>query len=221
MISHGDRVHYALSGLGSWPATSAFGALDKKRDAGCGVACNGQRRPKGAMEGLLDLRRCFGGLPGGDSRRALSAERLGADKLANEYDGRLFPIEDIVNKTKICPNFSQSVLSEIRSGSPAPTAGSSTTTRSNTQGSPSRTTRSSISASFSSIDEVDRAVIMISAFPEEKPIRQEGEPHSDIVSIFSALMPALINQARFKPDELRLPPTRRMAAVTSLGRIVR
>jgi hypothetical protein len=31
MISHGDRVHYALEGLGSWSEVSAFGDRDKKR----------------------------------------------------------------------------------------------------------------------------------------------------------------------------------------------
>ena len=54
------------------------------------------------------------------------------------------------------------------------------------------------------LDEVDRAVIMISPFPEAKPILAEGQPGLDIVSLFSALMPALIDQARFKPGQLAL-----------------
>ena len=53
-------------------------------------------------------------------------------------------------------------------------------------------------------DKVDRAVIMISPFPEPKPILAEGQPNLDIVSLFSALMPALIDQARFKPGQLAL-----------------
>jgi hypothetical protein len=56
----------------------------------------------------------------------------------------------------------------------------------------------------SALDEVDRAVIMISPFPELNPIAPEGQPVSDIVSIFSALLPALIDQARFKPSEIIL-----------------
>jgi hypothetical protein len=54
----------------------------------------------------------------------------------------------------------------------------------------------------SDLDAVDRAVIMISPFPELKPIAPEGRPAADLVSSFSALMPALIAQARFKPDEI-------------------
>jgi hypothetical protein len=52
------------------------------------------------------------------------------------------------------------------------------------------------------LGKVDRAVIMVSPFPELKPIAPEGRPVPDLVSSFSALMPALIAQARFKPDEI-------------------
>jgi hypothetical protein len=45
---------------------------------------------------------------------------------------------------------------------------------------------------------------MVSPFPELKPIKPEGRPGSDVVSIFSALLPALIDQARFKPSEIIL-----------------
>jgi hypothetical protein len=54
------------------------------------------------------------------------------------------------------------------------------------------------------LDKVDRAVIMVSPFPELKPIAREGQPASDLVSSFSALLPALIDQARFKPSEIIL-----------------
>ncbi|MGH6852374.1 MAG: hypothetical protein ACREDJ_04075, partial [Methylocella sp.] len=56
----------------------------------------------------------------------------------------------------------------------------------------------------SALADADRAVIMVSPFPELKPIKPEGRPASDIVSIFSALLPALIGQARFKPGEIAL-----------------
>jgi hypothetical protein len=54
------------------------------------------------------------------------------------------------------------------------------------------------------LDLVDRAVIMISPFPELKPIQPAGHPAPDIVSIVSALVPSLIDQVRFKPTELVL-----------------
>jgi len=52
------------------------------------------------------------------------------------------------------------------------------------------------------LEAVDRAVIMVSPFPELKPIAPEGQPAPDLVSSLSKLMPALIDQARFKPSEI-------------------
>jgi hypothetical protein len=54
------------------------------------------------------------------------------------------------------------------------------------------------------LKEVERAVVMISPFPEEKPIRSAGDPEFSIVSVMSALFPSLIDQARFKPEALAL-----------------
>ena len=45
---------------------------------------------------------------------------------------------------------------------------------------------------------------MVSPFPELKPIAPEGQPETDLMSSFSALLPALIDQARFKPSEIVL-----------------
>jgi hypothetical protein len=203
MISHGDRVHYALNGLGSWPESSAFGDKDKKRTLEAAWLGTGD---KGQKEQWRDYSICAiasGAFPVGLAPRLIGAT-LGTDKSKNEYDRRLFPIEDIVNKTNICANFGRSVLSEMPFWFTCADGGI-------IDNDPFEYARFSLKDDQKfdqrivfDMNEVDRAVIMISAFPEEKPIRQEGEPHSDIVSIFSALMPALINQARFKPDELAL-----------------
>jgi hypothetical protein len=45
---------------------------------------------------------------------------------------------------------------------------------------------------------------MVSPFPELKPIAPQSQPASDVVSILSTLLPALIDQARFKPSEIIL-----------------
>jgi hypothetical protein len=49
---------------------------------------------------------------------------------------------------------------------------------------------------------VNRAVIMISPFPEPPTFLAEGRPPAEIVAVLQALYPALIDQARFKPTEL-------------------
>lgn len=48
----------------------------------------------------------------------------------------------------------------------------------------------------------DRAIIMIDPFPAPPSFLLDGKPAPDIVSVLTALLPALINQARFKPSEL-------------------
>ena len=50
----------------------------------------------------------------------------------------------------------------------------------------------------------NRSVVMISPFPEQKPIRAANDPRLDIMSIVAALFPSLIDQARFKPEALVL-----------------
>jgi len=235
MISHGDRVHYALNGLGTWQQVSAFGDRDKKRTLETAwlairdEALNGlealkklgeQRKlteqEEQKLKELDELQKqkeqwrdysicaiASGAFPVGLAPRLIGAT-LGSDKDANEYDERLFPIEDIVNKRNICPNFSGPVLAEKPFWFTCADGGI-------IDNDPFEYARFALKEGHKleerivfDMTAVDRAVIMISAFPEEKPIRPEGDPRSDIVSIFSALMPALINQARFKPDELAL-----------------
>jgi hypothetical protein len=50
--------------------------------------------------------------------------------------------------------------------------------------------------------DADRAVIMIDPFPEPPRFLGDGKPAADLISAVTALIPALINQARFKPSEL-------------------
>jgi hypothetical protein len=197
MISHGDRAHYGLNGLGTWEEVSAFGNSDKPRTLEAAWLVTRDVRWR-------DYSICAiasGAFPVGLAPRLIGAT-LGDDKGANEYDGRLFPIEDIVDDKNICANFSKSVLLETPFWFTCADGGI-------IDNDPFEYARFSLKDDkkfdqriVSEMDKVDRAVIMISAFPEAKPIQQEGQPRSDIVSIFSALMPALINQARFKPDEL-------------------
>jgi hypothetical protein len=50
--------------------------------------------------------------------------------------------------------------------------------------------------------DVDRAVIMVSPFPEPPTFLPDGAPPAELVAVLRALFPALIDQARFKPAEL-------------------
>ena len=201
MISHGDRVHYVLKGLGAWSTKSKFADSDKKREleATWLAAGNGGQKAKWKDYAICAL--ASSAFPVGLAPRLIGAT-LGADSSLNEYDGRLFPIEDIVGDDRITPNFNKSVLTERPFWFTCADGGI-------IDNDPFEYARFSLKEALdqplvSTLEAVDRAVIMISAFPEERPILRQGEPRTDIVSLFSALMPALINQARFKPDELAL-----------------
>ena len=51
-------------------------------------------------------------------------------------------------------------------------------------------------------DTADRAVIMVSPFPEPPDFLPDGQPAAELVAVLRALFPTLIDQARFKPTEL-------------------
>jgi patatin-like phospholipase len=51
-------------------------------------------------------------------------------------------------------------------------------------------------------DTADRAVIMVSPFPEPPAFLPDGQPAAELVAVVRALFPTLIDQARFKPAEL-------------------
>ena len=201
MISHGDRVHYVLKGLGAWSTKSKFADSDKRRELEATWLAAGNDGQKAKWKDYAICALASSAFPVGLAPRLIGAT-LGADSSLNEYDGRLFPIEDIVGDDRITPNFNKSVLTERPFWFTCADGGI-------IDNDPFEYARFSLKETLdqplvSTLEAVDRAVIMISAFPEERPILRQGEPRTDIVSLFSALMPALINQARFKPDELTL-----------------
>jgi hypothetical protein len=51
-------------------------------------------------------------------------------------------------------------------------------------------------------ERVDRAVIMVSPFPEPPDFLPDGRPAPEVVAVIRTLFPTLIDQARFKPAEL-------------------
>lgn len=203
MISHGDRVHYAVSGLGDWRSPSAFADKDKPRKIDAKDLIVDPHDPQKWLR-WKDYTICAlasAAFPVGLAPREIAAT-LGDDPLRNEYDGRLFPIDSLVDQYGVDPNFTEAVLE-------APEFWFTTADGGIIDNDPFEYARFSLKQNLwqpneTDLAQADRAVIMISPFPELKPIKPEGQPELGIVSIFSALMPALIDQARFKPSELVL-----------------
>lgn len=194
MISHGDRVHYAISGVGSWPSQSPFADNDNPR------AIEPNTLPA-ADANWKDFSICA--LASAAFPVGLAPRLIGAN--FDEYKGRRFPLDNIVKcSDKISPDWDRQL-------GPSPQKCFSFVTADGgiIDNDPFEYARFTIKENLSEPNErdlakADRAVIMISPFPERKLIKPAGQPAIDLVSIFAALQPALIEQARFKPGELAL-----------------
>jgi hypothetical protein len=210
MISHGDRVHYQVRGLGSWKSTSEFADSDRKRD----IATNGlaydtskDRLEQNEWLKWKDFSICA--LASAAFPVGLAPRDIGT--MIEEYDGgrdengeekcyRRFPIEGLHDGEQISPNWPPGVKDNKSFWFRSADGGI-------IDNDPFEYARFTLKDKIeesnpSEPDKADRAVIMISPFPELRPIRPEGKPALDIRSIFAALLPSLIDQARFKPGEL-------------------
>lgn len=218
MISHGDRVHYAVKGLGTWKTQSPFADHDKSRTIEAQWLVSPSSDPE--QPNWKDYAVCAiasGAFPVGLAPRQIGAT-LGNSSKQNEYVGRLLPFDDLHGDLAVPPAWLPNVLAEnpfcfttadggiidndpfeyarfsLKKALPPEDFGTS-------EASPVLRLEDRLP---SDLTKTDRAVIMVSPFPELKPIAPEGQPARDIVSIFSALLPALIDQARFKPSEITL-----------------
>ncbi|MGB6372998.1 MAG: hypothetical protein WBF22_06280 [Methylocella sp.] len=197
MISHGDRVHYAVTGLGTWNSKSDFADNDQKREiAAAGLVIPGNPDWKDYAVCAL----ASAAFPVGLAPRLIGAT-LGKVPTLDEYEGRRLPTDALLT-------MSPTWLPTVRAEDPF---WFTTADGGIIDNNPFEYARFSLKDGDKmdqriepALDKVDRAVIMVSPFPELKPIAPEGRPASDLLSTFSALLPALIDQARFKPSEIIL-----------------
>jgi hypothetical protein len=216
MISHGDRVHYAVTGLGRWDSESSKSAF----------ADNDQRREIAAASLVIpnnpdwkDFAICAlasAAFPVGLAPRLIGAA-LGTDSKTGEYHDRRLPIDG--PELTLSPNWLPAVRAEnpfwfvtadggIIDNDPFEYARFSLKDKDGNK---------LVQHIEPDLEKVDRAVIMVSPFPELKHIAPKGQPASDVVSTFSALLPALIDQARFKPSEIILAADRKHGSRYLIG----
>ena len=202
MISHGDRVHYALSGIGSWKTESPFAEADKSRSLDIGAIIGAGSASKDEWKDYAVCALGSSAFPVGLAPRLIGAT-LGENLKENEYAGRRFPDDDLARYGDLDPNWPAAVQNTAPFWFTCADGGI-------IDNDPFEYARFTLKEEGRDdrlnwdMNEVDRAVIMMSPFPEEKPILSQGKPGMDLVSLFTSLMPALIDQARFKPSELAL-----------------
>ncbi len=206
MITHGDRVHYAVTGVGTWASPSLFADTDRKREIDAAWLVNGHAR-KALWKSYSICALASAAFPIGLAPREIDAG-------IEEYDGRpdggqcfrRFPIEDLAGR----PTTEAAIVPDWEPATSAdPIFGFRTADGGIIDNDPFEYARFSLKTQLGEPIEpdpaqADRAVIMVSPFPERQPIAPEGQPAADLMSIYRALLPSLIAQARFKPSELVL-----------------
>ncbi|ARO32333.1 acyltransferase/acylhydrolase/lysophospholipase domain-containing protein (plasmid) [Rhizobium sp. NXC14] len=198
MMSHGDRIHYRVLGLGNWNSTSAFADTDTGRVLKVkNLLVDGQ--PSGDWNDYSLGAVASAAFPLGLAAREWSAR-------VDDYTGRNWPLADAgYVKERMTPawpkgwtgerlfpfttvdgglinnepfEFARYCLME-KPGKPNPRSG----------------------------EDADRAVIMIDPFPEPPPFPPDGQPGGDLMSVLMALLPALRAQTQFKPSEVAVAAT--------------
>lgn len=215
MLSHGDRAHFIVTGLGGWRTQSVF----CDGDLGAGLAAAWLAPPPPPAPPASDAQIAAAVADAAAKRDAwkdfticalasaafpvgLSARHVFATTADYGVDAqgrfRRYPDEALADTPIIEPNWA------AKGDFPFMTADGGTI-----DNDPFEYARFGVKADLKPRNDpdpasADRAVIMISPFAEPKPPLAQGMPAPDIVSVFRRLMPSLIDQARFKPGELAL-----------------
>jgi hypothetical protein len=193
MLGHGERVHYLVAGLGNWNSPSAFADSDAPEI----IDVDGLFQTGGPSAAWLRY---------GDSALASSAFPVGLAPRqitlkTTDYDARRWPLPVLPQPARLAAKFPWgsgvrdftflSVDGGLINNEPFEYARYSLM-----QDPPNPNARAGTDAT--------RAVIMIDPFPEAPDFLPDNKPERALASLVAAILPAMKNQARFKPSELLL-----------------
>ncbi|MFH6782730.1 MULTISPECIES: patatin-like phospholipase family protein [Methylobacterium] len=195
MMTHGDRLHYKIRGVGShsWPKTSWL-ATDK-----C-ITLDAHTLPKTADDQIPDTWQSYGNtaiasaaFPGGLAPRPI-------DTPFGQYEDRNYPLPWTTQKIEA--KFPKNI--DLQSNYKFLSVDGGVVNNS-----PFDFVEYSLWGWESEREEkrktgadADRAVIMVAPFPDPPAFLGEGQPPAEVVAVLRALFPTLINQARFRASEL-------------------
>ncbi|PWB83234.1 MAG: hypothetical protein C3F11_07780 [Methylocystaceae bacterium] len=203
MLTHGDRAHFIVGGLGEWSFSSAFADKDTGRD----LEAKWLFAPEGSEERTHWKDYAVCALASGAFPVGLSPRRIAVpfEAYSDGVKRRQFPLESLASlehvKIEPCPPWPlpgaslyrfTSVDGGLIDNDPFEYARFTLRTR------PANEPRATDAR------QTREAVIMVAPFPEPPPMLAEGQPALDIFGIVGALGPTWKDQARFKPDELVL-----------------
>ena len=194
MQTHGDRAHYIVSHLGK-----GLSAASQWLSHDSGRPLDIEELPK-RDETVSDEWDRFGicalassAFPVGLAPRLLSAD-------LEEYEQRSFPADH--GGGAIAPDFPPGWVSVSGSKSFAFLNVDGGVVNNNPFDYAQYAVMEDPKNAATSAAEAERAVIMVSPFPEPPAFLPDGAPPAELISVLKALYPALIDQSRFKPSEL-------------------
>lgn len=193
MLTHGDRIHYAVRGVGSanWPKEPWL-AKDRSIDIDAATL------PKSLDDPISNEWHAYGeaalasaAFPGGLAPRLLTTP-------TEQYERRQYPLP--VEPDQITANFPTSVTS-------LPTFSFLNVDGGVINNTPFDYVQYAVMGhrppeGAARGDRADRAILMVAPFPEPPAVLAEGSPPAEIAAVLRALFPALVNQARFRASEL-------------------
>jgi hypothetical protein len=194
MLTHGDRVHYVIGGLGGAAgAQNDWIARDSGRPLSIGsLPPAGQPLPaEWDRYGTSAL--ASSAFPVGLAPRELAAPLA-------EYLHRAYPM--VAGEATVSPDFPAAWSSGLGEAGFVFLNVDGGVVNNNPFDYAQYALMGDHKAERTAADEADRAVIMVSPFPELPTFLPDGRPEAELVAVLQALFPALIDQARFKPSEL-------------------
>jgi len=195
MMGHGDRAHYVVSGIGTWPSVSAFADQDQSWPVAAEeLFLNDPQR--GLWEDYGDATIASGAFPLGLSSRQRKP-------IIADYIGRNWPSTDMkAIRERLVPKWPDgwtagstkpfpytAVDGGLLNNEPFEFARYSLMDKP-----PDRNPREG--------EHAKRAVLMIDPFPEAPVLPDDGKPAGDLLSVASALFSVLRAQTQFKPSEV-------------------
>lgn len=195
MITHGDRVHYVVEGLGSGSSATPRWLAEDAEQAALRLSVTTlptvPGAPLGAWDGYGSAALASGAFPVGLAARSL-------EYASRNYTQRKLPI-DLAEDVFIRPNFPAGLQD------PETVFTFQTVDGGMVNNNPFDYAQFALfGRPATASDRIDgrRAILMVAPFPDPPRFLPEGTPGPALTAIMRALFPALVNQARFRISEL-------------------
>lgn len=203
MLLHGERRHFVMQGLGTGDFTSPWASLDLPTAI---------QIPTHTLAGLTSVSGVWSdyteGALGSSAFPVGLTPRAVLDATLGVYQSRQWPLTELADPPPGMPPFSlRPHFPDSMSALPGTALPYVTVDGGAIDNEPFELARWSLMQTPGTpnpreIAETDRAVLMIDPFPDPPAYDLIGNMDLGLRSVLSRLLPAMINQARFKPAEL-------------------